>query len=73
MSKWIKVSDKLPEKWVRVAILMFDDNEPIISHIDKRSYFDARSRTFYRTIWVGAERQVTHWTPLPKPPKEKDK
>ena len=66
-SGWISVEDRLPEENQRVILyiprVMEGGNvrtgwlEPI-----KMWYTDSRDRLFYK--------QVTHWMPMPEPPKE---
>lgn len=69
VTKWTSVNAALPDRWERVAVLLFDKlEEPEISHIDKRSYFDAQGQTFSKTVWVGIEGQVLFWAKLPPLP-----
>lgn len=66
--KWIRVKDSLPEMWERVAVLEFESSEPIISHVTFAEYFDAQGKTFTKTIWYGARKEVLFWTKLPPLP-----
>ncbi len=68
--KWINVKDALPEKWERVAVLEFNGDEPKISHVTGRNYFDAQGNTFSKTIWDGMERAIQFWVKLPPFPKK---
>ena len=72
MSKkgWIKPKDKLPKRWERVAVILLNEIEPQISHIDQHNFFGADGRDIKHMVWVNVERQVIWWTPLPPFPKE---
>ena len=63
MNEWISVKDRLPE-----------DNEVVVI-VDENGYFDVG----YMAIWGGQvqwcshllyDPKVTHWMPIPEPPKE---
>lgn len=60
--EWISVKDRLPEKFVNV--LGYGDNDKIaIVCIDNTGEFDRYN--------IGDEdEKVTHWHPLPSPPKK---
>lgn len=72
--EWISVKDRLPEKYISVLItdvngITADDREPEKAHLDKDG----------KWYWVNIfkyseykEIEVTHWMPLPEPPKEID-
>jgi hypothetical protein len=58
-SKWISVKDRLPEKLKDVLVIRMN-GEPDIEFL------------FYDGTWVGdteGKQDVTHWMPLPQPPK----
>lgn len=62
-SKWINVNDMMPEKYTHV--LVANDDESIFVG------------SWYGYAWVcpgyfgvSYHRDITHWMPLPKPPKE---
>ena len=59
MSEWISVQDKLPEE--DSLILAYMEGFGGVKRVDVIR-FDPRYSTVSRT--------VTHWMPLPKPPKE---
>lgn len=59
MSKWISVDERLPKD--DSVVLVLDNNEYIIGWYKDGSFGE----------WNGVYelRQVTHWMPLPDPPK----
>lgn len=65
MSEWVSVKDRLPSKKdIGTQFLLYVSNE------DGETYFDV-------SYWFGRDvnlsftwRNVTHWMPLPEPPKE---
>jgi hypothetical protein len=73
MSKWISVKDRLPEPNVRVLVrdpsipeFPRNDSNVVIGHLrGTNSYF--LSGTWFVPDGFG---QVTHWMPLPEPPKD---
>ena len=62
-SEWISIKDRLPEEYVKVLTYAGPNCEMKVDHIV----------IGYEPIWAcryEAERsKVTHWVPLPKPPK----
>lgn len=57
---WISVKEKLPEEDTRVLV-----------HVDSdRSYTKIDTDRILDGIWVRWCTDVTHWMPLPEPPKE---
>jgi hypothetical protein len=70
MSNWISVEDRLPE--VGVDVLVF----PIKMHLDDDPVYTGHRvknhAGYFNYIWAGSIyliRGVTHWMPLPEPPK----
>jgi len=65
MSEWISVKDRLPKESTRKNLLMYI----ISSNIDKVVFVSF----FIKGEWVlgknNAFKNITHWMPLPKPPK----
>ena len=65
--EWISVEDRLPDNGLeRVLVFLRDDDftKPIGENkIDTDRYLDGK--------WVRWGRFVTHWMPLPEPPKMK--
>ena len=60
MSEWISVKERLPEEEERVLVYL-DSN---------RSYTKTDTDRLINSKWVRWGRDVTHWMPLPEPPKE---
>ncbi len=60
-SEWISVKDRLPEK--EGTYLTYTENEQI--HIDCFCIYPNHGTKFF----VGGNGKVTHWMPLPEPPK----
>ena len=61
VQKWIPVSERLPEK--EGTYLTYTDKEQI--HLDCFCIYPNHGTKF----WVGGNGTVTHWMPLPEPPK----
>ena len=62
--KWISVKDKLPETESRFLVVRYDG-------VTKTSFIDILwfdKGTWWNRIF-GGEYAVTHWMPLPEPPK----
>ena len=59
--KWINVEDRLPTDTGGAHVMCYS-----AAGIYSLAWFDSRTKTFYD----GRMSKVTHWTPLPKPPKE---
>ena len=55
--KWISVKDKLPEGYIRVLVI-----SAVKQHV--ALYMGDRF-----VVWGESIKGVTHWMPLPKPPK----
>ena len=78
--RWIPVLERLPEKdGDYLAYVCLDDNEPFFgifpfdSNVPGFGYWDE----YYDPVtygWAGSDfvviKEVTHWMPLPTPPKE---
>ena len=60
-SKWIPVTERLPEK--EGTYLTYTEKERI--HLDCFCIYPNHGTKF----WVGGNGKVTHWMPLPEPPK----
>ena len=66
--KWIPVTERLPEEWWPVLglIQFHDEKEPPVQQV-----LWYLGNGHWRETWRGdmIESDVTHWTPLPEPPK----
>lgn len=62
---WVSVKDRLPEKegFYIIYAESADANSPLI----KQVWFNSKRRFEIVEIWENA---LTHWQPLPNPPKE---
>lgn len=60
VQRWIPVTERLPEPL-----------EYVLVYVSNRDYVEIAYMTIYKE-WVGVEikSQVTHWMPLPNPPKD---
>jgi hypothetical protein len=69
-NKWTSVKDKLPKEAEDVLInyIGWDENNSTII-----AWLDTDNNTWEAEVFDGAkmrQKDVTHWMPLPKPPKE---
>lgn len=67
--RWISVEDRMPEEWID------DDNNTYIDYLIYMPYFKAAGVGVYNAdeeswLFRGIEVKVSHWMPLPEPPKE---
>ena len=61
-SNWISVKDRLPEKNTRVlCYFKFEPESPDV--ISENTYHSGG-------LWLSEGSKVTHWMPLPEPPKK---
>ena len=65
VQEWISVKDRLPEKDVRVLVWM-QDNEEYYTQIDTDRFSCTMEQGYH---WIRWGKSVTHWMPLPQPPK----
>ena len=65
VQEWISVKDRLPEKDVRVLVWM-NDNEEGYTQMDTDRWNCTMEQGYH---WVRWGKNVTHWMPLPQPPK----
>jgi|GEM_PF-2870310 hypothetical protein len=72
MSKWISVKDRLPEKdnedWY-IIVLTRERRGREAKRIVRVGYWDCYHKRFWG-FEAGFDYTVTHWMPLPEPPKE---
>ena len=61
-SKWIPVSERLPEKHERVIVC--DVRE------DFCDAWEFEGDGWFNGLWTLETEEVTHWMPMPEPPKE---
>lgn len=66
--QWISVKDRLPEEDVTVlAFVNYSVNDARLERIDSAAY---RGKLWLMGSDIYSERFITHWMPLPEPPKE---
>ncbi len=77
--KWISVEERLPDDHLEdKTVVCLINNTPILCEVgtanfmltDNRVYFSLRSCEWVKDAYFG---DVTHWMPLPPPPKEQKK
>lgn len=61
VQQWIPVTERLPDEDTRVLVWLLDS-------ANKYTRMDTDRR--HNGKWVRWEKYVTHWMPLPQPPKE---
>lgn len=69
MSEWISVEDGLPDYNYEVLVLKSNGLIVVMSY---HAPFDFGKRKFHWWAfgkWIDQHSQVTHWMPLPDPPK----
>lgn len=64
--QWIPVSERMPEPFVSVLVQM-PDEEPCPT---VREGYLTNKGTWYAGYFERETSEVTHWMPLPEPPKE---
>ena len=77
MSEWISVKDRLPEKLptkIKIPYLCDGESIRVLLYSAKEEkeyagYYDYQLRRFF-TVDDSVIGGVTHWMPLPEPPKE---
>lgn len=63
MSEWISVSEKLPEKLDEYIVMIKGAKVPTALWYNPNG-------ELWKTEELGIKYPVTHWMPLPEPPKE---
>ena len=69
---WISVKDKLPDEGVQVLTI----NNPTQQHPEYKLDYIVKFYKAYPELYIWARRlcneyeEVTHWMPLPEPPKD---
>ena len=76
---WIDVNDRLPENDDEVLVWPYIDNEAGVitaqyNPWEGGEYYKKWMYSVYQPSWGDEyfETKVTHWQPLPSPPKQKD-
>ena len=70
--KWISVQDRLPEP--NCVVLAYGEGEIGLAAIQKLQSAFAGGDTIWIDVcgaWGDLRQDITHWMPLPEPPKEK--
>ena len=72
--KWISVDDRLPEDNVDVVVYAYNPSESTIAITSYTHNMYGYNIESWRTPWqyFFCDRKITHWMPLPEPPKEAD-
>ena len=68
MGEWISVKNKLPAVYHEL-VLVFDGNYVDVARSTVDSFECWGQDSFESMNWIEVK-NVTHWMPLPKPPKE---
>lgn len=63
--EWIKCSDRMPRDHEVVLVLDYSQS------VNKGYWFDSE-KMWWGSEWMCEEGDVTHWMPLPEPPKEEE-
>jgi len=61
MSEWISVKDRLPD---------YGDDEVLIIYKQGGIFMDSWNEDEEEWKYAGCDEDITHWMPLPEPPKE---
>ena len=61
MSEWISVKDRLPE---------YGDGNVLIAYKQGGIYIDSWDEEYEEWDDAGIDDDITHWMPLPEPPKD---
>lgn len=69
--EWINVKDKMPENRVTVLFCTEDVNTPAM--IPLQGFYDSVNKIWMGYLWSQQRTDVTHWMPLPEPPKKQSK
>ena len=71
-TKWISVDDRLPDEDCTVDVWIPEYNDPYKRVADV--HFNSSQKTFYIDYdYLDVTKDITHWMPLPKPPKTEEK
>lgn len=70
VSKWISCKDKMPEEY-KTVLVYEKDYGVMIGELEKK-FFDTRYFIARKSGMILRTTEVTHWQPLPEPPKEEE-
>ena len=70
MNEWIKTTDRLPEHMDKVLVVFEGSDNILMASFQKRLDTEAQFYPFFADGRKATEREVTHWQPLPSPPKQ---
>ena len=75
--KWIPVTERLPEEEGRYLVYYGNGESPFVSSIrfapkDRKHIPKGWHRYDHEDGMITQNRYITHWMPLPEPPKEED-
>lgn len=71
MSEWISVNERMPEQRLGVLVYCPEYNNIYIGNLD--DFLQENKWYYFGCHGVPIEDEVTHWKPIPKPPKDGDK
>ena len=69
VDRWISVNDRLPEEEGDVLVWIVDGKPDGIHHLESEYIANWEYGNFYDGDW-NVINGITHWQPLPEPPKE---
>ena len=77
MSEWISVKDRLPKlpnaKWCERAVIVYAGDR-VMPMVYERAIVRGKALERWKWVWgriYDDPQSITHWMPLPEPPKEK--
>lgn len=69
MSEWIKVSERLPEKWTEVMVWPHPSDQNMTAELRHDGEWEYQEYVHHHG-WDSVKiKAPTHWMPLPAPPK----
>ena len=63
---WISVTEGVPKDCEKILIFWEEHSEPMVD----TAFWQKDAKRFDAQHWTGMEGKITHWRPLPEPPKE---
>ena len=63
VQEWISVKDRLPVDWCPVLVMVRENEKPLLGSYRENVWF----HEMWNTTFINGA--VTHWMPLPQPPK----